>query len=95
MSNSVRICIKVIRKIWRKLLFVRPIILNNCLKISTLYSAKGLDFKVSFFCGISEGLIQHLGYNNSKKLIYVGMTRAIELLYITYSVNNELTKLNL
>lgn len=63
---------------------------RNEVKISTIYSAKGLDFKVVFICGINEGLMKN--YEESKKLLYVGMTRATDILKVAYSVNNELTE---
>lgn len=64
---------------------------KNRLKISTIYSAKGLDFSVVFICGINDGLLKRK--EASKKLLYVGMTRARDILNITYSVKNELTEL--
>ncbi|MCY6369423.1 3'-5' exonuclease [Clostridium ganghwense] len=63
---------------------------KNEVKISTIYSAKGLDFKAVFICGINQGLMK--SYDESKKLLYVGMTRARDILNVTYSVNNELTE---
>lgn len=59
-------------------------------KISTIHSAKGLDFKYVFICGIYKGLSKR--YNESKKLIYVGMTRAREELRITYSIDSDITR---
>ncbi|KGM98318.1 DNA helicase II [Clostridium novyi A str. 4552] len=58
-------------------------------KISTIYSAKGLDFKAVFICGINDGLMKRK--EESKKLLYVGITRARDILNVTYSVKNELT----
>ncbi|MCD3297678.1 3'-5' exonuclease, partial [Clostridium botulinum] len=58
-------------------------------KISTIYSAKGLDFEAVFICGINDGLIKRK--EESKKVLYVGITRARKILNITYSVRNELT----
>jgi superfamily I DNA and RNA helicase len=60
-------------------------------KISTIYSAKGLDFKVVFICGLNDNLVEK-GYSESKKLLYVGMTRARDILNITYSVHNDIVK---
>jgi superfamily I DNA/RNA helicase len=64
-------------------------------KIFTLHSAKGLEFEVVFICGLEEFKIdepvdtagpefQQL-LDQERKLLYVGMTRARKLLYITYS----------
>ena len=59
---------------------------NNVVKVSTIHSAKGLDFDYIFILGFGKGLDKR--YNESKKLIYVGMTRAKNQLMITYSSSN-------
>lgn len=61
----------------------------NAIKISTIYSAKGLDFKVVFICGINQGLMKRP--DESEKLLYVGITRARDVLNVTYSIKNKLT----
>ncbi|WP_072723956.1 3'-5' exonuclease [Tepidibacter thalassicus] len=61
----------------------------DSVKLSTIYSAKGLDFKVVFICGLNDGLVER-GYNEAKKLLYVGMTRARDILNVTYSVHNDI-----
>lgn len=63
---------------------------DNKVKISTIHSAKGLDFKFIFLCGIYKNLSKR--YNESKKLIYVGMTRARDELFITYSIDSDITQ---
>jgi superfamily I DNA and RNA helicase len=55
--------------------------------ISTIHSVKGLDFKYVYICGINDRLLDSV--NESKKLLYVGMTRARESLKVTYSNNNN------
>ena len=64
-------------------------------KICTFHSAKGLEFEVVFICGLEEFKLNQAVDTNSqefqqlldqeRKLLYVGMTRARRLLYITYS----------
>ncbi len=64
-------------------------------KICTLHSAKGLEFEIVFICGLEEFKlnepvdIQSEEFQQlldlERKLLYVGMTRARERLYITYS----------
>lgn len=63
---------------------------NDSVKICTIHSAKGLDFKYVFIVGIYKGLSKRL--NESKKLIYVGMTRARDELEITYSIDSDITR---
>ncbi|OGO83248.1 MAG: hypothetical protein A2Y18_04890 [Clostridiales bacterium GWD2_32_19] len=63
----------------------------EAVKLSTIHSVKGLDFKVVFICGLNDYL-EKRGYNEYKKLIYVGMTRARDVLVITYSSHNQITQ---
>jgi DNA helicase-2/ATP-dependent DNA helicase PcrA len=64
----------------------------------TLHSAKGLEFPVVFVTGIEEGLlpisraIEQEAFDSSaleeeRRLFYVGVTRAKQLLYLTYAAN--------
>nr|WP_246169865.1 transcriptional repressor LexA [Alkalibaculum sporogenes] len=65
-------------------------------KIVTMHSIKGLEFKVIFLINLDEGVIpnnkiydiddEETIESEERKLLYVGMTRANELLYMT-SVN--------
>jgi DNA helicase-2/ATP-dependent DNA helicase PcrA len=62
----------------------------------TLHSAKGLEFPVVFIAGAEEGLLpisraveaeafDPLPMEEERRLFYVGVTRAQQLLYITYA----------
>jgi DNA helicase-2/ATP-dependent DNA helicase PcrA len=60
--------------------------------LMTLHSAKGLEFPVVFMAGMEEGLFPHRRSMNDpeeleeeRRLCYVGMTRAREVLYLTYA----------
>lgn len=61
--------------------------------LMTLHTAKGLEFPVVFVCGVEEGLIPHeralqsrsqKEFEEERRLLFVGMTRAEKLLYLTY-----------
>lgn len=58
--------------------------------LMTVHSSKGLENKVVFVVGCCEGLMPHVrsnskeGIQEERRLFYVAMTRAEELLYITY-----------
>lgn len=61
-------------------------------KLMTLHSAKGLEFPVVFMAGMEDGLFPH--HRNTEKqplleeerrLCYVGITRAMQKLYLTYA----------
>tara|TARA_B110000211_G_C13664262_1_gene371585 strand:- start:57 stop:581 length:525 start_codon:yes stop_codon:yes gene_type:complete len=63
----------------------------------TLHSAKGLEFPLVFLTGLEEGLFPHKmsmdsadGLEEERRLAYVGITRAMERLVITYAENRRL-----
>ncbi|NLW06602.1 MAG: ATP-binding domain-containing protein, partial [Clostridia bacterium] len=63
----------------------------------TLHSAKGLEFPVVFLAGLEEGVFHHhlslndqLEMEEERRLFYVGMTRAQEVLYLTHAWNRNL-----
>lgn len=64
---------------------------DDCVQLMTLHSAKGLEFKLVFLCGLEEGLFPHqnsLDESNveeERRLCYVGITRARQYLYICHS----------
>jgi len=65
---------------------------NDKVTLMTLHSAKGLEFAVVFIVGMEEGLFPHSRslwekgeIEEERRLAYVGITRAKELLYMTYA----------
>ena len=65
---------------------------QDCVQMMTLHTAKGLEFPVVFLCGVEEGLFPHQrsvndldGLEEERRLAYVGTTRAMRQLYLTYA----------
>jgi len=65
--------------------------------LMTLHSAKGLEYKVVFLAGMEEGILPHsqsLEQNDDleeeRRLCYVGMTRARELLFCIHAHERRL-----
>src|SRR5271155_4329667 len=69
----------------------------DCVQMMTLHSAKGLEFPVVFLAGVEEGLFPHqrsaadaAALEEERRLCYVGATRAMRRLYITYAEQRRL-----
>jgi DNA helicase II / ATP-dependent DNA helicase PcrA len=69
----------------------------DCVQMMTLHSAKGLEFPVVFLAGVEEGLFPHQrssadvsALEEERRLCYVGATRAMRHLYITYAEQRRL-----
>ncbi len=70
---------------------------EDCVQLMTLHSVKGLEFPLVFMCGMEDGLFPHqrsledgLGIEEERRLCYVGMTRAMKNLYLTYAEQRRL-----
>lgn len=70
---------------------------EDCVQLMTLHSAKGLEFPLVFMVGLEEGLFpsqqsvdEIARLEEERRLCYVGMTRAMKLLYMSYAESRRL-----
>ena len=70
---------------------------EDCVQMMTLHSAKGLEFPVVFMTGMEDGLFPHqrsigeiVNLEEERRLCYVGTTRAMRQLYLTYAEQRRL-----
>lgn len=70
---------------------------DNTVRLMTMHSSKGLEFLLVFIVGMEEGLFPHarsLDDNRSieeeRNLCYVGITRAMDKLHLTYCMERTL-----
>ncbi|MCS5574628.1 MAG: ATP-binding domain-containing protein, partial [Pseudomonadales bacterium] len=70
---------------------------EDCVQLMTMHSAKGLEFPTVFLAGMEDGLFPHMmsmeeegGLEEERRLCYVGVTRAMQRLYLTYAESRRI-----
>ena len=70
---------------------------DEAVQLMTLHSAKGLEFPLVFIVGVEEGMFpsqqsaeEHGRLEEERRLCYVGMTRAMQKLYLTHAESRRL-----
>ncbi len=70
---------------------------EDSVQMMTLHTAKGLEFPLVFLAGMEDGLFPHQrsiddleGLEEERRLCYVGITRAMKQLYISYAEQRRL-----
>jgi len=71
---------------------------EDCVQLMSLHTAKGLEFPLVFLTGLEEGLFPHQRsledgsgrLEEERRLCYVGMTRAMQQLWLSYAESRRL-----
>ena len=69
---------------------------RDAVTLSTVHGAKGLEFPVVFLVGLEEGTFPHYRasyrgtLDEERRLFYVGVTRAMEKLYLVHARRREI-----
>jgi len=70
---------------------------KEAVHMMTLHSAKGLEFKVVFIAGLEEGMLphsrsvmNHKEMEEERRLMYVGITRAKEKVYLLFAAQRNI-----
>ena len=70
---------------------------QDSVQLMTMHSAKGLEFPLVFLTGMEEGLFPHMmsmedptRLEEERRLCYVGVTRAMQQLYLTYAESRRI-----
>ena len=70
---------------------------EDSVQMMTLHSAKGLEFPIVFLCGMEDGLFPSQrsisdpgGLEEERRLCYVGTTRAMKQLFLSYAEQRRL-----
>jgi DNA helicase-2/ATP-dependent DNA helicase PcrA len=64
---------------------------ESLVTLMTLHNAKGLEYEVVFISGLEDGVFPHSraldegGLEEERRLFYVGITRAMRQLYLSYA----------
>ena len=70
---------------------------KDVVRLMTFHAAKGLEFPVVFLAGLEDGVVPYLKHESTpehleeeRRLFYVGMTRAMDRLYLSYAKERTL-----
>jgi DNA helicase-2/ATP-dependent DNA helicase PcrA len=70
---------------------------DRAVTLMTLHTAKGLEFPVVFLVGLEDSIFPHInsmldpqGLEEERRLMYVGITRARERLYLTHATSRQI-----
>ena len=70
---------------------------SGSISLMTLHTAKGLEYQVIFMIGLEQGTLPHIrsfdepgGLQEERRLMYVGMTRAREQLFISHALQRTI-----
>jgi len=90
---SVKELLDYIENVGRKAAKARKNKQPNKVTLTTLHRSKGLEWPTVFLCGVSDGILPHArceDIEEERRLFYVGITRARDLLHVSSVINVSL-----
>ena len=92
--TDLRLCLNKIRQVTKYMARLANDPTADYVRLLSIHTSKGMEFDTVFLCGAADGILPDTTHDTTNlseenRLAYVAITRAKELLYVTYSSTNN------